>query len=377
MATEEQPDHSKAILFDTSKRELFTPSSGFKSLQARLKVHWSVGLQRDDITLAKLLGARAIIFGGPRDKFTAAEFEALQLYLEGGGAALVMMTEGGEAKHNTNINFLLEEFGIMANSDSVTRTAYYKYLHPKEALISNGVLNRELNRAAGKAVPGLADQENTPMQSLSFVYPYGATLTVQKPAVAVLSSGSTSYPVNRPICAFCHSKNGRGKLAVVGSAHLFSDQYLDKEENGKLQDVVFQWLTSDDIPLNPIDAEDPEVSDYHFLPDTGRAAEKPRACLQEGEEVPRDFTSQFDHSLYKLDTTVLPDTIKAYDQLHLKHEPLTLIQPQFETPLPPLQPAVFPPGFHELPTPSLDLFDLDEHFSSERVRIAQITNKCE
>lgn len=46
----------------------------------------------------------------------SVQFEALQLYLEGGGAALVMMTEGGEAKHNTNINFLLEEFGIMANS---------------------------------------------------------------------------------------------------------------------------------------------------------------------------------------------------------------------------------------------------------------------
>ncbi len=29
-----------------------------------------------------------------------------------------------------------------------------------------------------------------------------------------------------------------------------------------------------------------------------------------------------------------------YDKLGLKHEPLTLIQPTFETPLPPLQPAV-------------------------------------
>ncbi len=46
---------------------------------------------------------------------------------------------------------------------------------------------------------------------------------------------------------------------VVGSAHLFSDQYLDKEENSKLQEVIFRWLTSDDISLNPIDAEDPEV----------------------------------------------------------------------------------------------------------------------
>jgi intraflagellar transport protein 52 len=53
-----------------------------------------------------------------------------------------------------------------------------------------------------------------------------------------------------------------------------------------------------------------------------------------------------------------------------------LIAPQFETPLPPLQPAVFPPSFHELPNPPLELFDLDEHFSSERVRLAQLTNKC-
>ena len=29
---------------------------------------------------------------------------------------LVLLTEGGEVKQNTNINFLLEEFGIMVNS---------------------------------------------------------------------------------------------------------------------------------------------------------------------------------------------------------------------------------------------------------------------
>lgn len=40
---------------------------------------------------------------------------------------------------------------------------------------------------------------------------------------------------------------------------MFSDQYLDKEENSKIQEVVFRWLTTDDITLNPIDAEDPEA----------------------------------------------------------------------------------------------------------------------
>ena len=60
----------------------------------------------------------------------------------------------------------------------------------------------------------------------------------------------------------------------------------------------------------------------------------------------------------------------------MKHEPLTLIQPNFETPLPPLQPAVFPPVFKELPCPALDLFDLDEQFASSKTKLAQITNKC-
>lgn len=38
-------------------------------------------------------------------------------------------------------------------ADSVVRTNFFKYFHPKEALISNGVLNRALPAAAGKALP--------------------------------------------------------------------------------------------------------------------------------------------------------------------------------------------------------------------------------
>merc|ERR1711964_394750 len=62
--------------------------------------------------------------------------------------------------------------------------------------------------------------------------------------------------------------------------------------------------------------------------------------------------------------------------LSVKHEPLTLVPPQFETPMPKLQPAVFAPSLNEPAPPALDLFDLDEHFASGRVRLAQLTNKC-
>ncbi|XP_067856451.1 intraflagellar transport protein 52 homolog [Heptranchias perlo] len=373
-----EKDQRNTIVFNASKKELFTTSSGYKSLQKKLRTNWKIQSFKDEITEEKLIGVKLWITAGPREKFTAAELEILKKYLESGGCILVMLGEGGESKYDTNINFLLEEYGIMVNNDAVVRNMYYKYFHPKEALISNGILNREISRAAGKSVPGVMDEDNNGnnLQALTFVYPFGATLSVMKPAIAVLSTGSVCFPLNRPILAFYYSKLQGGKLAVLGSCHMISDQYFDKEENGKIMDVVFQWLTTNEIQLNQIDAEDPEISDYTMLPDTAKLSERLRVCLQEGDENPRDFTTLFDMSVFKLDTMALPKVIKAYEQLNVKHESLQLIQPQFETPLPTLQPAVFPPSFRELPAPTLDLFDLDETFSSEKVRLAQLTNKC-
>ncbi|XP_060692106.1 intraflagellar transport protein 52 homolog isoform X2 [Hemiscyllium ocellatum] len=373
-----EKDQRNIIVFNASKKELFTANSGYKSLQKKLRTNWKIQSFKDEITEEKLIGVKLWITAGPREKFTAAELEILKKYLENGGRILVMLGEGGESKYDTNINFLLEEYGIMVNNDAVVRNMYYKYFHPKEALISNGILNREISRAAGKSVPGVMDDDNNGnnLQALTFVYPFGATLSVMKPAIAVLSTGSVCFPLNRPILAFYNSKLQGGKLAVLGSCHMISDQYLDKEENGKIMDVVFQWLTTNEIQLNQIDAEDPEISDYTMLPDTAKLSERLRVCLQEGDENPRDFTTLFDMSVFKLDTMALPKVITAYEQLNVKHESLQLIQPQFETPLPTLQPAVFPPSFRELPAPTLDLFDLDETFSSEKVRLAQLTNKC-
>lgn len=45
-----------------------------------------------------------------------SQFEVLKRYLDSGGDILVMLGEGGELKYDTNINFLLEEFGIMVNN---------------------------------------------------------------------------------------------------------------------------------------------------------------------------------------------------------------------------------------------------------------------
>jgi intraflagellar transport protein 52 len=63
-----------------------------------------------------------------------------------------MSGEGGDSALNTNFNYFLEEYGMSINGDSVARTVYYKYFHPKEVYVTHGVVNRELNKAAGKKI---------------------------------------------------------------------------------------------------------------------------------------------------------------------------------------------------------------------------------
>lgn len=59
---------------------------------------------------------------------------------------MLFMHEGGEQKMGTNINAMLEQLGISVNTDSVVRKTFFKYLHPKEAFVGNGILNEELVR---------------------------------------------------------------------------------------------------------------------------------------------------------------------------------------------------------------------------------------
>ena len=56
------------------------------------------------------------MLAGPQNKFTELEMNSIRGFINSGGNALVMLGEGGEKKFNTNINFLLEEFGIMVNN---------------------------------------------------------------------------------------------------------------------------------------------------------------------------------------------------------------------------------------------------------------------
>ena len=55
--------------------------------------------------------------------------------------------------------------------------------------------------------------------------------------------------------------------------------------------------------------------------------------MQEGEETPKDFNTMFETELFKYDFEMVPEISALFKTMEVKHEPLTLIVPQFETPL--------------------------------------------
>ncbi|CAG9461231.1 unnamed protein product [Pedinophyceae sp. YPF-701] len=373
------------VLFSMAKKETHTPKRGFRNLFRRLKTQFTVGrMTADDFSPERLSSAAILVLGCPTEEFLTSEVKMLQQFVSLGGSILVLLREGGEAAAGTNINYFLEEYGMSVNDDVVIRASHAKYLHPKEVLIADGVVNRAVvtctARSRRKETARDADEdapEDAPERDLTFVYPRGATVNVQKPAVPLLSTGKVSYPTRRPVAAAWQAPGGRGKIAVVGSADLLSDDWLDKEENSRVMDFLFRWMRpGDDVALDPMDADDPDVNpEKNVVPDITALAEKLKPALALGEDLPTDWTTMFDERLQTLHMGHVPDAAALYEKLGLKKELLGLVRPQFDTPLPALQPAVFDPILKEPAAPELELFDLDDEFSTESVKLAELTNK--
>ena len=135
---------------------------------------------------------------------------------------------------------------------------------------------------------GSSERTNT------IVYPFGATLGVARPAVAIATTTSTCLPQQRPIAATYTNprlKGNGGKIAVIGSVHVFSDQYIEKEANKKWFENLIDYLT--DIKVIVETDRDIEIAEYTTIPNVAQLSQQPRACLTESEEVPSDWTSLY------------------------------------------------------------------------------------
>ncbi|KAL0246880.1 hypothetical protein GEMRC1_008086 [Eukaryota sp. GEM-RC1] len=298
-----------------------------------------------------------------------------------------LLSDGGESKLATNINYFIEKYGIYVNKDCLVRSVYHS-----KAIPTNCVLTDAPTLPALATVLSTTDSRPSNPNSAvlpPIIFPDAATLNVQEPAVPLFLSGNLSYPVNRPLAAAC--------LVPTDSSQTCSDP-LKKitlfgrlfYKNSYLADVLFRVSTSPSDPAS-FDILDSifeslssstfqttqDVADYIAVPEIGAWATRPKTKLQSQPlTVMTDPLNLIDDTLFSFNTSNIPLAGRLFSELELPHQPLTLIKPQFDAPLPALTPSVFVPSALEPAPPALELFDLDEEWASESVSLSKLMSKC-
>lgn len=83
----------------------------------------------------------------------------------------------------------------MSFADSLIRTHYYKYFHPKECYIPDSTISIALSKEK---------------LNINLIYAFGCTLNVIKPSFVAFTSGCTTFPVDRPLGALYFNENSGG-----------------------------------------------------------------------------------------------------------------------------------------------------------------------
>ena len=213
----------------------------FSLLAESLKV--SISINREQPILEDLLySSDMFVLGCPtRAKLEKDDIEIIVKYVREGGNLLVISDAGGDLANKTNLNDLVNAFGIEIESTTVRDS-----------------------RNVGSAVSPILDNVNISHVSnknvVRVVAGGGTTLLIQEPAVALFSTGKTSViekysprdsnawkivkvGENYPIAAAC--MHGQGKVIVCGDVDMFSNDNefgINAFDNGTFIKNIFSWF---------------------------------------------------------------------------------------------------------------------------------------
>ena len=422
----------KVIAFDVSKQEYTSWAKKYKKIQQILRIDHNVVIHSDEIDIDNIQSYDVLIITNPRFDYTSQEIGSMKKFLHlqeegteiGKSIAIFGSGYGNDTNNNSatsnpllslpNLSNFLLDYGIKYENDTVVRTSFFKYLHPKHVFIDDGIIhptfqsfkNTQLDRNGSRDGKDSSSSKTSYFQYdmddsldidvnadnvediLTIVYPNGSTLETSPPSLPILSSGAVSFPANRPIGAVWDASTMKtisgqrqyGKVLVIGSSDMFADEWLGKEGNTYILNSLIHFLAQNDSAVvfdRSQSTKDTRIDESKTVPDIEALSERLRSCLQRNEPLPQDLNSILYTDMLAFDTSLIPDVMYLYNSLDVKKESLTLIPPEFELPVPPLKPAVFHPKMKELPPPALDKFDLDEEFAENSIRLAHLTNTCE
>ena len=344
---------------------LFHRRGKYKKLYQKLQSLATVKIYDGELSTDMLTDIKLFICF---DMQSDEDCKVIQNYINGGGSVALFSTET-----ESNLNDFLSAYGTQIEKGSVIRAVYHKgYTHPKHALIQNGVAI-PFDNCADERKSNCIDRTST---SMKFVYPNGTTLSVESPSFPILSSGTTSYPVDCPIAAAWEATTGNGRLVVLGSAEIFADEWLEREDNTKLCDSICNFLLHQGLEFDPSLARS-DFEEKECVPDIASLSNSIKPCLYEIEPLPQDYTTLLCDDQFGLTLDHIPKVIDLYKKLNVPYEPLTLIEPHFNCPHPPLRMATHAPRFPAFPPPQLELFDLDNCFTDVHTRLERLFDSCE
>lgn len=338
---------------------------------------------KDEIRFDSIRSFDLIILPNVCDEnLSTKEIEELKQYVDLGKSCALWAQE--HTQRLEQVNEFLSKFGMKFERDGVVRTAFSKYLHPKNALINDGILHPSLlskSSCANQQTDVVVLKATSEDESNQFVYPHGCSIDVSAPSQPILSSGMFSFPCKRPIaCAWedisSATRIERGRIVAIGSSLMFADEWIEKEGNQDLFTSFTKFLLHDGISFEQsLNRREGRIEEAKVVPDIESLSERLRWCVDSSPPLPQDVTSLLRKSPLSYDMSMVSRVVKLYRELNVEKEPLSLITPEFVLPTPPLQPAVFPPKVLPFDPPALEFFDLEEELSEPPIRLGRLATE--
>jgi hypothetical protein len=213
----------------------------FSLITQSLKVN--IEINREQPVLEDLLySSDMFVLGCPtRTRFDKDDIELVVKYVREGGNLLVISDAGGDLANKTNLNDLVNAFGIEIEATTVrdSRNVGSAVSPILDNINMSHVINKNVIRLAAGG---------------------GTTLLIQEPAVALFSTGKTSIiekysprdnnawkivkiGENYPLTAA--SMHGQGKVVVCGDVDMFSNDPefgINAFDNGAFIKNIFSWF---------------------------------------------------------------------------------------------------------------------------------------
>ena len=214
------------IFFDETQKERGKINTNYSILRDSLRSEGlEVEVYNDFPISEKSLKCDVFVFACPDgSKLGKSEIDALSDFVEKGGGLLVIGNAGGDRGLRTNMNDILNKFGIEMLSDQVKDEASNEFNMPTHPVI-NDVKDHPIGNGVAEivVVAGCSVRGSTNMKGIVYTSP-------------------AAEPPNAPVLVAGDFKQGR--VVAVGSYRLFSNYGagLSLRNNRTFAMNIFRWL---------------------------------------------------------------------------------------------------------------------------------------